>query len=226
MEVRLQPWRLPGSLALTRLDAGGYRPANIEPAQPGNRTIAMIALSVLLAIVALVVIWALVTYNGLVRRKNIVAEAWSGIDAQLKRRTDLIPNLVETVKGYASHERTTFDELARLRTTGQSQGDAAARAQTEQAMTAAIGRVLAVAEAYPELKASANFQALQQDLSAIEDQIQLARRYYNGSVRDFNVMIEQIPSNLIASFGAFKPATFFELENAADRAVPQVSFTS
>ncbi|MBS0640990.1 MAG: LemA family protein [Acetobacteraceae bacterium] len=184
----------------------------------------MTVLLIILAIAVLIGVWALITYNGLVRQKNIVAEAWSGIDAQLKRRSDLIPNLVETVKGYATHERTTLDELTRLRTTGHTQADAAARAQTEQAMSAAIGRLMAVAEAYPDLKASANFQQLQQDLSEIEDQIQLARRYYNGAVRNFNVTIEQIPSNFIASAGGFKPATFFELENTADRAVPKVSF--
>ena len=184
----------------------------------------MIVLYVILAIIVLAALWALVTYNGLVRQKNIVAEAWSGIDAQLKRRTDLIPNLVETVKGYASHERTTFDELTRLRTTGQAAATPADRAQAEQAVSAALGRVMAVAEAYPDLKASANFQQLQQDLSSIEDEIQLARRYYNGAVRNFNVTIEQVPSNIIASMGGFRPASFFELENAAERAVPKVSF--
>jgi len=179
---------------------------------------------ILLGILVLAALWAVGIYNGLVRRKNVVAEAWSGIEAQLKRRADLIPNLVETVKGYATHERTTFDELARLRSAGQGQTDIAARAQTEQAISAAIGKVLAVAEAYPELKASQNFQQLQKDLADIEDQIQLARRYYNGAVRDFNVMIEQFPSNFIAGFGAFKPAPFFQIENDADRAVPKVSF--
>lgn len=185
----------------------------------------MIATAIILAIVVLAGIWALVTYNGLVRQKNVVAEAWSGIDAQLKRRTDLIPNLVETVKGYATHERTAFEELARLRSTGQSAATPAARAQAEQAVSLALGRVMAVAEAYPELKASANFQALQADLTEIEDQIQLARRYYNGAVRNFNVTIEQIPSNFIASAGGFTQAPFFELEDPADRAVPKVSFS-
>ncbi len=182
---------------------------------------------ILLAVIAVAALWAVSIYNGLVRRKNVVAEAWSGIEAQLKRRADLIPNLVETVKGYAGHERETFEEIARLRSVGQGQGgDVAARAQTETAITAAIGRILAVAEAYPELKASANFQSLQNQLADIEDQIQLARRYYNGAVRDFNVQIEQFPSNLVANFGNFKPAPFFEIENAADREAPKVSFTA
>jgi LemA protein len=184
----------------------------------------MIAL-ILLAVVVLAGFWAVSIYNGLVRRKNVVAEAWSGIEAQLKRRADLIPNLVETVKGYASHERTTFDELARLRSEGQGQADVAARAQTEQAITAAIGKVMAVAEAYPELKASANFQSLQSDLGVIEDQIQMARRYYNGAVRDFNVMIEQFPSNFIANSGGFKPGQFFQIDDPADRTAPKVSFS-
>jgi len=181
-------------------------------------------LLILLGIVALAALWAVATYNGLVRRKNVVAEAWSGIEAQLKRRADLIPNLVETVKGYAGHERETLEELAKLRSQGQAQTDVAARAQTEQAITAAIGRLLAVAEAYPQLRASENFQSLQKDLAEVEDQIQLARRYYNGAVRDLNVMIEQFPSNLVANWGGFKPAPFFQIEDAADRAVPKVSF--
>src|SRR3954462_3462437 len=124
-------------------------------------------LLILLAVVVLVALWAVGIYNGLVRRKNVVAEAWSGIDAQLKRRTDLIPNLVETVKGYASHERTTFDELTRLRTAGPAAATPAARAQAEQAVSAALGRVMAVAEAYPDLKASANFQTLQGELASV-----------------------------------------------------------
>lgn len=179
---------------------------------------------ILLAVLVLAGLWAVSIYNGLVRRKNVVAEAWSGIETQLKRRADLIPNLVETVKGYAGHERQTFDELTRLRSQGEGQGDIASRAQTEQAITAAIGKVMAVAEAYPDLKASANFQSLQGELSGIEDQIQLARRYYNGAVRDFNTAIEQFPSNIMAGIGGFKPAQFFQIDNEADRAVPKVSF--
>lgn len=187
----------------------------------------------ILAIVVVAGLWAMAAYNGLVRRKNMVAEGWSGIETQLKRRANLIPNLVETVKGYATHERQTFDELTQLRSTGQSQtvdgtpdqADIAKRAQTEQAITAMIGKVMAVAEAYPDLKASANFQSLQNDLAETEDQIQLSRRYYNGAVRDFNVMIEQFPSNLVANMGGFKQAAFFEITDPADRAVPKVSFS-
>jgi LemA protein len=184
-----------------------------------------------LAIVVVIALWGVLTFNGLVRRRTLVAEGWSGIEAQLKRRADLIPNLVETVKGYATHERATLDELTRLRGAVHSvggkppaSGDVESRAQTENQITAMIGRVMAVAEAYPDLKASANFQSLQRDLADVEDEIQLSRRYYNGTVRDYNVMTEQVPSNLIASWFAFRKADFFEIENAADRAVPRVSF--
>ena len=175
-------------------------------------------------IFAIAVLWAVMTYNGLVRRKNMVAEAWSGIDAQLKRRADLIPNLVETVKGYAAHERDTFDELARLRASVQTQTNVAARAQTETAIVAALTHLLGVAEAYPELKASDNFRQLQSQLADTEDQIQLARRYYNGAARNYNIVIEQFPSNLIAGMGKFTPAPFFQIENDSDRQVPNANF--
>jgi len=176
-----------------------------------------------LVVAVVVLLWAVSIYNGLVRRKNMVAEGWSGIDVQLKRRSDLIPNLVESVKGYAAHERGTFDELTKLRSQTGSQ-DVAQRAQAESAISAAIGKVMAVAEAYPDLKASANFQALTTQLSDIEDQIQMSRRYYNGAARDFNTMIEQVPSNIVAGIGGFKTAPYFQIENEADRAVPKVSF--
>lgn len=180
---------------------------------------------ILLAVIVVAALWAVSAYNGLVRQKNMVAEGWAGIDTQLKRRADLIPNLVESVKGYAGHERSTLEDLTKLRATGQGQADVAQRAQTEQAITAALGRVMAVAEAYPDLKANANFQQLQKELADTEDQIQLARRYYNGVVRDFNTSIQQFPGNIIAGIGSFKPAPFYQIENEADRAVPKVSFS-
>jgi len=179
---------------------------------------------IFLGLAALIAVWAIFTYNGLVSRRAMVAEGWSGIDAQLKRRADLIPNLVETVKGYATHERTTFDELTRMRSQAGSQ-DPAQRAAAETAITAAIGKVMAVAEAYPDLKASANFQSLQKDLADLEDQIQLARRYYNGAVRNFNVAVQQFPSNFIANLGGFTAAQFFQLDDVADRNAPKVSFS-
>jgi LemA protein len=179
---------------------------------------------VALGVIVLIALWAFSTFNRLVRLTNVVKEAWSGIDTQLKRRSDLIPNLVETVKGYATHERVTFDELAKARSSGQLTGDVAARGQAEQAISAMIGKVMAVAEAYPQLRASENFQGLQKDLEDIEDQLQMARRYYNGTVRDYNVMVEQAPSNLIANAFNFKMADFFQLDNPADRVAPKVSF--
>jgi LemA protein len=182
-------------------------------------------LYVVIGIAVLIVLWAIMTYNGLVSRRAMVAEGWSGIDAQLKRRADLIPNLVETVKGYATHERTTFDELAKMRSEGGATSqDPGQRAAAETAITAAIGKVMAVAEAYPELKASANFQDLQKDLADIEDQIQMARRYYNGAVRNLNVSVQQFPSNIVAGMTGFQPAQFFQIDNAADRNAPKVSF--
>lgn len=181
-------------------------------------------LYIVIGIAVLIVLWAIMTYNGLVSRRAMVAEGWSGIDAQLKRRVDLVPNLVETVKGYATHERTTFDELTKMRSQTGSQ-DPAQRAAAEGAITAAIGKIMAVAEAYPDLKASANFQSLQKELSDLEDQIQLARRYYNGAVRNFNVSVQQFPSNLVANMGGFTAAKFFELDNPAERNAPKVSFS-
>ena len=179
---------------------------------------------IVLVVVVAAALWAVALYNGLVRQKNLVAEAWSGMDVQLRRRADLIPNLVETVKGYAAHERETFDELARLRTAVQAGGTTAERAQAETAIAAGLSRVLAVAEAYPELKASENFQSLQAALADTEDQIQLARRYYNGTVRDLNVRIAQFPSSLVAGLGGFQPAPFFQIENDAERQAPAATF--
>jgi LemA protein len=187
---------------------------------------------IFLGVVALLVLWGVSIYNGLVRRRTLTEEGWSGIEAQLKRRANLIPNLVETVKGYATHERATLDELTKLRARAgmeaggtPSSSEIAARAETERQITAMIGKVMAVAEAYPDLKASANFQSLQKDLAEIEDQIQLARRYYNGAVRDYNVMTQQVPSNIIANMFGFIRANFFEIDDPADRAVPKVSFS-
>jgi LemA protein len=173
---------------------------------------------------AVIALWAIATYNALVKNKNLTQEGWSGIETQLKRRADLIPNLVETVKGYAAHEKTTLDEVTRLRTESANAPTVEARAAVERQITSAIGKIMAVAEAYPDLKASANFQSLQSSLAEVEDQIQLSRRYYNGAVRNLNVMIEQFPSNIIANQFAFQQAQYFEIENAADRAVPQVKF--
>ena len=179
---------------------------------------------VLLALVAGVLLWAVLLYNGLVRMRNMVEEAWSGIDVQLKRRTDLIPNLVSTVKGYAAHEKGTLEEVIRLRGLAQNAHGVGETAQAQGLLGAALGKLFALAENYPDLKANANFAQLQASLGEIEEQIQLARRYYNGAVRNLNIAVESFPSNLIAGRFGFVKAEFFELENTAERAVPSVSF--
>jgi len=166
----------------------------------------------------------IVLYNRLVRLRNMVREGWSGIDVQLKRRANLIPNLVETVKGYLGHERELLEKVTALRSQSLQGGSPGKQQTLAQALTGGLARLLAVAENYPELKADRNFQDLQQQLADIEDQIQMARRYYNGTVRNFNTAIESFPGNLVAGRFAFGPADFFEIEDPGDRAVPEVSF--
>jgi len=184
----------------------------------------MSSLLVLVGLVALVVLWAVAIYNGLVRKRNMVEEAWSGIDVQLKRRTDLIPNIVSTVKGYAAHEKGTLEDVVRLRGQAQSAQGVAETAQAQGMLGAALGKLFALAESYPDLKANQNFIQLQASLGEIEEQLQLARRYYNGAVRDLNIAVESFPSNLVASRFGFAKAEFFELESAAERLVPKVEF--
>jgi LemA protein len=184
----------------------------------------MAVLWTIVGVVAAAILWAVAIYNALVRKSNLVKEGWSGVETQLKRRADLIPNLVETVKGYAAHERATFEAVTEARAKSLQAGGVAERASAERAMTAAIGNIMAVAENYPDLKASQNFISLQGDLSKVEDDIQLARRYYNGTVRELNINIQSFPSNLIAGSFGFKPAEFFEIEDGAERIAPKVSF--
>ena len=179
-----------------------------------------------LAIVAVVALYAIVIYNGLVKARQMKEEAWSGIDVQLKRRTDLIPNLIETVKGYAAHEKGTLENVIELRNRAQAvpSGDVAGRAAAEGMLSQALGRLFALAEAYPDLKANQNFAELQRSLETTEGEIQMARRYYNGAARDLNVRVESFPSNLVANTFRFEKAPFFEIDDPADRAVPQVKF--
>lgn len=181
---------------------------------------------ILLVIVVGVVFYAISIYNGLVRSRQMTEEAWSGIDVQLKRRADLIPNLVETVKGYAKHEKDALREVTEMRTRAQAvpAGDVAGRAAAEGMLSQALGRLMAVAEAYPDLKANDNFRDLQQTLETLESEIQMSRRYYNGSVRELNVKVESFPSNLVANYFGFRQAEYFELEDPADRQNPQVQF--
>jgi len=180
---------------------------------------------IVIAVAAAVVVYAIVVFNRLVRTRQMANEAWSGIDVQLKRRSDLVPNLVETVKGYAAHERGVLDEVTQLRGAARAvpQGDVAARAQAEGALSGAIGKLFALSENYPDLKASANFLGLQQQLSDLENELQMARRYYNGTVRNLNVLVQSFPSNIIAGVAGFSARDFFELDDASERNAPQVS---
>jgi LemA protein len=180
---------------------------------------------IILIVVAAVAIYAAVVFNRLVRARQMTNEAWSGIDVQLKRRSDLVPNLVDSVKAYAAHERTVLQEVTELRAAARSlpDDDVARRAQAETALSGALGRLFALAENYPDLKASGNFLALQQELSALEDELQMARRYYNGAVRNLNTLVQSFPSNLVAGLFSFSERAYFELADAAERAVPQVA---
>lgn len=179
----------------------------------------MTTLIVLAAVVALIAVYAVGIFNRLVALKNRVQEAWSDIDVQMKRRYDLIPNLVETVKGYAAHEQTTLEKVIAARNAAMSDtGDPAHRAQTQGMLQSALKSLFALAESYPELKANQNFLSLQSQLAEIEEDIQKARRYYNGSVRDFNNVIEQFPSNVVAGRFDFQQALFFELDPAQSAA--------
>jgi len=178
---------------------------------------------IILAIVAAALIYAVVVFNSLVRTRQMADEAWSGIDVQLKRRHDLVPNLVDTVKAYAAHERSVLEQVTQLRGAARAlpEGDVAARAQAEGALSAALGKLMALAENYPDLKASNNFLELQKQLSDLENELQMARRYYNGTVRNLNVLVQSFPSNLIARLSGFAPRDFFELTEG-EGAVPQV----
>lgn len=177
-----------------------------------------------LVLVGLLVLWFVAIYNRFIRGKNLVREGWSGIDVQLKRRHDLIPNLIESVKGYMQYEQKTLANIVELRTRSISAGSVKEKAEVEGELTRALKSIFALAEAYPDLKANQSFLDLQSNLAGIEDQIQLARRYYNGAVRDFNILVESFPSVLVAKMFNFQLAEFFEIETAAEREVPSVKF--
>ena len=168
--------------------------------------------------------WFIGIYNALVRNRNLVNESWSGIDVQLKRRYDLIPNLVETVKGYAAHEKEVFEKVTQARAGAISAGNVREKGQAENMLTQAIRSLFAVAENYPDLKASQNFQDLQKNLNEIEGEIQAARRYYNGCARDYNIAIQVFPNNILANMFGFTPREFFEIGEEAQREAPKVSF--
>src|SRR4051795_13607942 len=184
----------------------------------------MVVAIIVIVVIVLLIVFLISLYNGMIRARNKVDEAWSGIDVQLKRRHDLIPNLVETVKGYAAHERETFQAVTDARTKAMSASGPAQAGAAEGALSSALGRLFAVAEAYPQLRASENFQQLQGELTNTEDQIAGARRIYNGNVQDFNTKIQTFPATLFAGMFGFSKREFFEIETPADRDVPVVSF--
>ena len=184
----------------------------------------MIFVWILLGIVALAALWGVSSYNGLIGMRNRVEEGWRQIDVELKRRHDLIPNLVETVKGYASHERGTLEDVMQARSAAMAGGQSPAQAaQTEGVLSQALGRLIAVAEAYPDLKANQNFLSLQQELSSTEDRIASSRRYYNALVRELNTKVESVPSNIVANLFSIRRAEYFETP-AVEAQVPSVSF--
>ena len=184
----------------------------------------MATLIVIAVLVLVPLIWFVATYNILVRLKQQTAESWSGIDTELKRRYDLIPNLVETVKGYAAHERETLEMVVRARNqAAASSGTPEQQAKDENAFIGSMKQLFAVAEHYPDLKANENFLALQRELANTEDRIQASRRFYNANVRDLNTRISVVPSNFVANMYGFKPAEFFEIDDAAVRAPVKVA---
>ncbi len=171
-----------------------------------------------IGIIVLFVLWVIFAYNRFITLVNRAKEAWSDIDVQLKRRYDLIPNLVSTVKGYATHESSAFEKVTTARAAAMGAGNLADKSQAELGLTVALKSIFAIAEAYPELKANTNFMELQKELSDTEDKIQASRRFYNGTVRDLNTSVETFPNNTIASFFKFEKLEFFELEAGEEAA--------
>jgi len=178
---------------------------------------------ILIVLAGLVLIWFIITYNLFVRDKNLIREAWSGIDVQLKRRHNLIPNLVETVKGYSKHERDLFNEITEKRSKVINIENIREKATAEADISGLLKSLFLVVENYPDLKANVNFIDLQKQLTEIEDQIQYARRYYNGTVRNYNIRVESFPANIVAGIFDFKPEDYFEITLATERTTPEVS---
>lgn len=183
----------------------------------------MLALIVIGAIVLVIGLWFIVSYNNFVKLSQLVQEGWSGIDVQLKRRYDLIPNLVATVKQYATHEKGVFESVTAARAASMNATSIMQKSDAETELSKSLVNLFAVAENYPELKANQNFLALQSELSALESEIQLARRYYNGTARNLNIAIQTFPANVVASLTHFKAAEFFQMA-ASERETPEVKF--
>jgi len=178
---------------------------------------------VIAGLLALLVLWVVLTYSGFVKSRNKVDESWSGVDVQLMRRHDLVPNLVETVKAYAAHERTTLGEVTQARTAAIGAADGAGRADAESRLTSALQGIRVVAEQYPELRASENFRSLQGQLTDLEDQIQASRRIYNANVNAYNTRIQMFPASIVAG-RSFTTRELFQLDSPDKRAVPALSF--
>ncbi|MFQ5429692.1 MAG: LemA family protein [Phycisphaerae bacterium] len=185
----------------------------------------MPALVTIAIIGGVVLLWAVAAYNGLVRLRNQVRNGWSQIDVQLKRRHDLIPNLVETVKGYAGHEKETLENVVQARSQAVSAQGVASQARAEGELSQALGRLMLVVEQYPDLKANQNFLALQEELTSTENKISFARQFYNDGVMTYNTKVQSVPTNIIAGLFKFEEEEFFELEDQAEREVPKVSFS-
>lgn len=179
---------------------------------------------IIAAIFAVVALWAVSSYNTLVQNKSLVQEAWSGIDVQLKRRYDLIPNLVETVKGYSIHETNIIENIVRMRAASMGANQVADKETAEVGLTSSLKTLFALAEQYPDLKANQNFLSLQKELSSVEEELQLARRYYNGTVRNYTILTQQFPINLIASYAGFGSIAYFEITDHDERSVPKMKF--
>ncbi|MEX0999160.1 MAG: LemA family protein [Thermodesulfobacteriota bacterium] len=179
---------------------------------------------IIIAIIVIIAFAAVGIYNGLIKLRNTSEQAWSDVDVQLKRRYDLIPNLIETVKGYASHEKETFEKVVQARNQAMGASSPGEKAQAENFLQSTLKSLFALSEAYPELKANQNFLDLQDELSNIEEQIQLARRYYNAVVRDLNTKIESVPSNIVANMFHFENREYFELDSEEERETPKVDF--
>ena len=179
--------------------------------------------TILILSAAIIIVWIVFTYNLFIRDRNLIKEAWSGIDVQLKRRHNLIPNLVESVKGYSSHERNLFEEITKKRAEATKVESIKEKAPAESDLSGMLKNLFVVAENYPDLKANQNFLDLQKQLVDIEDQLQYARRYYNGAVRNYNIRVESFPSNIVAGIFDFKQDNFFEITLSTERATPEVN---
>jgi LemA protein len=179
---------------------------------------------IVLALLFFLILWVFGIYNSLIRLRNQVKNAWSQIEVQLKRRHDLIPNLVETAKGYMKHERETLDSVTKARSQAVQAQGVAQQAQAEGELSSALSRFMLVVENYPDLKANQNFLALQEELTSTENKVSFSRQFYNDQVQAFNIKIESVPSNIIANLFNFKQAEFFEIETPAEREVPKVKF--